>query len=79
CSNDSITEQSDTHHDDHECSNCSPFMTCGSCIGFTFHAFESILFTRIVSIIKDSAIVFFVVPDALSDFFSKIWQPPRLA
>ncbi len=79
CNEAVTTEQSAHDNEKHECSNCSPFMNCGSCVGFTFNAFEPPLFKSIISVLRESTFIFSTDPNAFSDFSSKIWQPPRLA
>lgn len=65
CSEDITTEQSDHHnekHKEHKCSNCSPFMNCGSCVGFTFQVFEPLLFKSIIGVLKESTFIFSTDP-----------------
>lgn len=77
CFQEQTTEQSQDNQDDKDCGDCcSPFMNCHTCVGFTFpianFALHSVLTysDKKVSIYKDNT---------RSDFFSAIWQPPKIS
>lgn len=80
CNNEVKSEQSSNHstdHQDNDCTNCSPFLTCGSCAGFTF---KSIQF----NFPKPSFLSKITIPSIyknqiLLDFVVKIWQPPKIS
>ena len=76
CNNELKTEHSCTEHQDrNDCNNCSPFITCGTCIGFTFsktdYNFHPI--TRVQS----KFIPYQQVFD--ENYFIEIWQPPKIS
>jgi len=77
CFREQTTEQSQDNQDDKDCGDCcSPFMNCYTCVGFTFpianFSLHSVLTysDKKVSIYKDNT---------TSDFFSAIWQPPKIS
>ena len=80
CTNDDCIEDGNTitqtkSHED-SCSTCSPFLTCGTCLGFIFQCNEIVFQTPIVSIDKNaiSRTKFFV-----ANGIAKIWQPPKIS
>jgi len=76
CFNEQTTEQGQNQQDKQDCSDCcSPFMGCHTCNGFT------------VSVTSFSVQSFLVYSDLkvslydenfVSEFFSSIWQPPKI-
>jgi len=79
CDDDMKKEYVDNHSQDHEDNDndtCSPFFTCGTCSGFVFTRmevdFKEVAFVKhIIACVYKSQFV--------SDFFSKIWQPPKIS
>ena len=71
------TEQTDCSNQgakDHNCP-CSPFFSCGSCTGFVFVSNPKIsesIVTAITSKVPGYCQNF------TTDFFGKIWQPPKI-
>ncbi|MES2618216.1 MAG: hypothetical protein V4613_10065 [Bacteroidota bacterium] len=68
-------EDSPTENEGKGCTVCSPFFSCGSCIGFTFYSFNY-HFTITEPFTKSS----FQLHDTQvnSEYFNKMWQPPKL-
>ncbi|HET6990322.1 MAG TPA: DUF6660 family protein [Bacteroidia bacterium] len=70
------TEKSARHQDNADCKgDCSPFFTCGSCTGFNFPAFSFSLKPSEVAIEKQVSVYSFSFS---TEFFSSIWQPPKI-
>lgn len=79
CNDEIKTEQTNHHSQDQpdaECETCSPFFTCGNCLGFDFTNWEyrskEAIFTNYN----------FITPyksQFVSEFFAKIWQPPQMS
>ncbi|MGF7080914.1 hypothetical protein ABIB50_003274 [Mucilaginibacter sp. UYCu711] len=59
-----------------ECTGCSPFFTCGSCVGFIIS--KPFLFTS--SLIKDNPIKSYIPYEqpATKEITLTIWQPPKI-
>lgn len=79
CNDDIITENSDNHSQDHkegDCNACSPFLTCGTCIGFVFTILEIDIYE--ISFIEDKFVTIYKSQFS-NDFFNKIWQPPKIS
>jgi hypothetical protein len=74
CDDEKLSETTEGHTE--EFSVCSPFLTCGTCVGFTFQN-EAYKFKTVpVNIRKHQ------IPN--SEFYidcqdSKIWQPPKIS
>lgn len=71
------TEQTDNGNQENNCKgDCSPFLTCGSCIGFNCPTISASLphplikMTTQVSIYQSSF---------SSEFINSIWQPPKIS
>jgi len=60
------------HEDQHDC--CSPFCTC-SCCSVPATLMKAFLVSQDYT--RPETIVFFIGSDAVSDFFSEVWQPPK--
>ena len=58
-----------------DCGNCSPFFSCGTCSGFTFHS-EQINTSPVVFEADNKASVY--KSNFYSEYFGSIWQPPKL-
>lgn len=79
CDDEIISEYADSHSQDSEeegsCNACSPFLNCGTCIGFVFVNLQ-------IDIDEIPAVENQFVPIYKSqfsdDFFDKIWQPPKI-
>ncbi|OJV31241.1 MAG: hypothetical protein BGO32_05290 [Bacteroidetes bacterium 37-13] len=73
-SRDTQTEQSG--HDEQGCSDCcSPFMSCGTCCGFTFN-FMGFSFQPTFHF--NDKVFSHYKQTFNSQFASSIWQPPKL-
>jgi len=74
CFNEQTTEQRQNQQDDQsDC--CSPFMSCNTCNGFTVsYASFSVQSFLIYSDLKVSL----YDENFASEFFSSIWQPPKI-
>jgi len=76
-----IEKQCDDHSrkcDDTCNGNCSPFYSCGTCIGFVFNFTSSLLIIKPIPNTTSELPVSYNSPFH-SDFFCKIWQPPKKA
>ena len=81
CIDETKTEQSNQHsHEDHQdgCGTCSPFLTCGTCVGFTLTKF-TLTFEPSKVYLKTALLVPFHKNHFTSNFLSKIWQPPKIS
>lgn len=67
------TAQTESHND--HCSNCSPFLPCGSCYGFVFTSSELTFKVAKAEIDRNTVtfMIFFV-----ESSIAKIWQPPKI-
>lgn len=76
CFNEQTTEQGQNQQDDQDCSDCcSPFMGCHTCNGFTLSVTSfSVQSFLIYSDLKVSL----YDENFVSEFFSSIWQPPKI-
>ena len=71
------TEQSQDDQDEQGCSDCcSPFLSCGTCSGFTFPLLSFSLKACIVLSKKSISIY---DQSFISEFHSSIWQPPKIS
>lgn len=68
-------ENFDNCHEDDACShNCSPFFTCGTCIGFTVSNNAPVTFTIFLRpVVHYSHYLLFKLPQVEAN----IWQPPQ--
>jgi hypothetical protein len=66
---------SESNHCDDNCKACSPFFTCGSCVGVTFQL-GSINLLDQEPFSKD--LDFPLSVSFLSFYFNKLWQPPKI-
>lgn len=70
------TEQSQGDQDEQGCSDCcSPFLSCGTCSGFTFPVLS---FSLKASIIISKKNISVYDQSFISEFHSSIWQPPKI-
>lgn len=80
CDDEIVTENAYNHSQDSneegDCNACSPFLNCGTCIGFVFPNLK-IKFAEI-SLIEDFFVPIYK-PQFSDHFFDKIWQPPKLS
>ncbi|MEM1136074.1 MAG: hypothetical protein AAGI07_09555 [Bacteroidota bacterium] len=79
CNDEIKTEHADNHsqdNKDNDYNTCSPFFTCGTCSGFVCARAEFDF--KEVAFVKDKLVTVYK-PHFLSDFFAKIWQPPRIS
>ncbi|MHB1146086.1 MAG: DUF6660 family protein [Lutibacter sp.] len=80
CNDEVITENADSHsqepNEEGDCDACSPFLNCGTCIGFVFPNLQ-------IEISEIQSVKYQFVPSYKSqfydDFFDKIWQPPKIS
>lgn len=56
------------------CMDCSPFFSCGACVGFTF---STTTFSLATLVDIDTNQPFPIVPSFFSEFHHTIWQPPK--
>ena len=79
CNDEIITENVENHSQDHneedDCNACSPFLNCGTCIGFVFTNLQ-IDIDEIPS--DEEQFVAIYKSRFFDDFFDKIWQPPKI-
>lgn len=80
CIDETKTEQTDKHSkDEHQgCGTCSPFLTCGTCVGFTFTN-ASLTFEPSKIFFKSALLIPSYENHFANDFISKIWQPPKIS
>ena len=71
-------------NDSHECGNdcngkCSPFYTCGTCVGFTINC-STFYFVQKPDFNSDIAIAIISYDKFVnSSYICKIWQPPKIS
>ena len=79
CNDEIKTEQSSTEHqdqnDDNSCNNCSPFITCGTCAGFTFTIADYNF--QPINCVQSKSILYHQGFD--KNYFAEIWQPPKIS
>jgi hypothetical protein len=81
CNDEIISEKVNNHsQEDHkeegDCNACSPFLDCGTCIGFVFTNLQ----IDIDEIPSDEGKFIADYKSQFSDdFFGKIWQPPKVS
>jgi len=79
CDDETITENAYSHSqepiDEGDCNACSPFLDCGTCIGFVFSNLQ-IDIDKFFS--DEDQFVPVYKPQFPDDFFYKIWQPPKI-
>lgn len=73
CIDEQKTTQDASHQD--ECNSCSPFLSCGSCTGFTP---ASTTITRPVCFFEHPCNHISVSEPVPETQHNKIWQPPRM-
>lgn len=79
CDDEMKTEYVGNHsqdHEDNDSDTCSPFFTCGTCSGFV--STRTGVDFKEVTFVKDK-IVYVYKSQFVSDFFAKIWQPPKIS
>ncbi len=79
CNDEIKTEHADNHsqhHKDSDCNTCSPFFSCGTCTGFVF-TWSWVDFQG-VAFVEDKLVPVYKSQFA-TDFFAKIWQPPKIS
>ncbi|MBK8847521.1 MAG: hypothetical protein IPO27_13660 [Bacteroidetes bacterium] len=76
CLNQDTSNRTNRNNDEQGCSDCcSPFVSCGTCCGFTFHFTAFSLQATFLSTEK----VFSNYKQTFhSQFAPSIWQPPKL-
>lgn len=76
CSHESENSNEDaTEGNENSCTACSPFFSCGSCIGFTFSSFN--YYFDISGPFKGSSFQLLDM-QVNSEYFNKMWQPPKI-
>src|SRR6478609_1762495 len=70
---DEATSQSTEHHD---CTNCSPFLTCGTCPGFVY---SIIKFNFTAPVAVHFPVFFFHTTVLTENCYVSIWQPPKIS
>lgn len=81
CNDESISENinnysQDPKEEEGDCNACSPFLNCGTCIGFVFTNLQ-IDIDEIPS--DEEQFVAIYKSRFFDDFFDKIWQPPKIS
>lgn len=81
CNDEIITENVNNHsqedsRDEGECNVCSPFLTCGTCIGFVFTNLQLDIYEFFA---LENQFVAIYKSQFSDDFFGKIWQPPKIS
>jgi len=80
CIDETITENAYNHSqepaEEGDCNPCSPFLNCGTCIGFVFTNLQ-IDVAEIPTV--ENHFVPIYKPQFFDDFFDKIWQPPKIS
>ena len=79
CNDEIKTEHSNNHSQDHkdtDCNGCSPFITCGTCFGFTLSntAYNFQLLTTFVE--KQ---INLCQQNYVENYFAEIWNPPKIS
>ncbi|WP_343698002.1 DUF6660 family protein [Flavobacterium sp.] len=63
-----------------ECNGkCSPFYSCGTCIGFTINFNSSIITEKLEFTIEEASQTLSYYKFVDSSFICKIWQPPKIS
>lgn len=75
CDDEIIENHSQEPKEEGDCNACSPFLNCGTCIGFVFTNLQ-IDIDEIPAVINQ--FVPFYKQQFSDDFFYKIWQPPKI-
>ncbi|MDP2069136.1 MAG: hypothetical protein Q8K04_09230 [Lutibacter sp.] len=80
CDDEVIIENADNHSQEHneekDCNACSPFLNCGTCIGFVFSNLQ-LNIAEIPAVEAQFTPIY--KPQFSDDFFDKIWQPPKMS
>ncbi|NQW42281.1 MAG: hypothetical protein HQ463_02465 [Bacteroidetes bacterium] len=76
CSDDSNNKNDKSENKSNGCDFCSPFFTCGSCCGFTFHD-NIIKFNNLI--LKQKRTYSYYNVQFNSEYIGKMWQPPKLS
>jgi hypothetical protein len=79
CVDETKTAQSNEHaqEEDRGCDgSCSPFLTCGNCVGFTVSN-VTLTFKAYKGFIQPIRLLPFYKNKLENTFISKIWQPPK--
>ncbi|OXA92067.1 DUF6660 family protein [Flavobacterium hercynium] len=70
--------ENDSHDCGKECNGkCSPFYSCGTCVGFTINSNSVIITEKLEFIIEEAQQTLSYNKFVDSSFFCKIWQPPK--
>ncbi len=82
CNDEIITEKNVNNHsqenpsEEGDCNACSPFLTCGTCIGFVFTNLQIDIYE--IPILENQFVAIYK-PQFSDNFFEKIWQPPKIS
>ena len=80
CDDETIAENANNHsqepNEEGDCNACSPFLNCGTCIGFVFTNLQFEIAE--IPLIEDQFVPLYK-PQFSDDFFDKIWQPPKIS
>jgi hypothetical protein len=71
-------------NDSHDCGNdcngkCSPFYSCGTCVGFTINFNSAVITEKLEFILHDVSPTPTYNKFVDSSFICKIWQPPKIS
>ena len=80
CNDGLNTEQTSNNSHQHEgndhCNGCSPFLTCGTCLGFVYNHVV-ISFKPYLVIVEEKHISY--NSSSVSNFYTEFWQPPKIS
>jgi hypothetical protein len=74
----SLAQTEQKHHNDNCDGACSPFFSCGTCIGFTFPNTAFYIPENNIDLIEASLVSTYI-PQLRSQFNPAIWQPPKIS
>ncbi|AWG20080.1 hypothetical protein FFWV33_00365 [Flavobacterium faecale] len=73
-----LTHTEQKQHKDNCDNSCSPFFSCGTCVGFTFPNPTFYLLEQQFTLIETNLVSTFI-PQLRSQFNAAIWQPPKIS
>jgi len=80
CDDEIIAENTNNHSQEHneegDCNACSPFLNCGTCIGFVFSNLQ-VNIDEIPAVEAQFTPIY--KPQFSDNFLDKIWQPPKIS
>lgn len=76
CDSHSIAEIAENEQEQEECGLCSPFITCGSCIGFIPNTAEFVT-TLNPQLLPFSNLFGLSFKSVEAEYADRVWQPPQ--